>query len=187
MKKKRVPVARPGGRSARVREEVQGALRWLLQRKPQAEISIPDIAERSGVHAATIYRRWGTVQGLMLDMTVDRISQESPMPDTGTLEGDLYAWGRRLAAAVAGPDGPVLMRTIVQAKPSERGALLRRAEDIQAVLDRASARGETVLRYTDILDGVLAPIFMRQLMGVDGLDDALVRQLVRRTIGAERR
>src|SRR5262245_35179849 len=70
-------------------------------------IGIADIADRSGVHAASIYRRWGTVQALLLDMTVARISHQSPMPDTGSLEGDLLAWGLRLARSVSGPEVPV--------------------------------------------------------------------------------
>ncbi|HTU57587.1 MAG TPA: TetR/AcrR family transcriptional regulator C-terminal ligand-binding domain-containing protein [Polyangiales bacterium] len=180
--KAKKPLPRPGGRTARVRAEVQEALRWLLARKPQAEISIADIAERSGVHAATIYRRWGTLEGLMLDMTVERISRDSPMPDTGTLEGDLYAWGQRIASSVVGPDGPVLLRTVMQAKPSDRSVLLRRAGEIQTLLDRAVARGEPALRYEDVIDGLLAPIFIRQLFSLGGLDDGFVRTLVRRTI-----
>jgi AcrR family transcriptional regulator len=180
--KKRKPVPRPGGRSARVRSAVEDAVRWLLQRKPQADISIGDIAERSGVHAASIYRRWGTVQELLLDMTLDRISQESPMPDSGTLEGDLFAWGWRMASAATGPDGPVLLRAVVQAKPGDRALLLRRGTEIQGMLDRAAARGETRLTYEDAIDGLVAPIMVRQLLGLQGLTDDFVRMLVRRTI-----
>jgi len=180
--RKPVPRPRPGGRSALVRAAVEDAVRWLLQRKSQADVSIADIAARSGVHAASIYRRWGTVQALLLDMTIDRISQESPMPDTGSLAGDLFAWGERLAKMTAGPDGPVLVRAVVQAKPSDRALLLRRAIEVQGMLDRAAARGEARLDYEDAVDGLVAPIMMRQLFGMGGLDDAYVRTLVRRTI-----
>jgi AcrR family transcriptional regulator len=180
--KKRRPVPRPGGRSARVRAAVEDAVRWLLQRKPQADISIADIAERSGVHAASIYRRWGSVQALLLDMTIDRISQESPMPDTGSLEADLFAWGLRLANTASGPDGPVLLRAVMQAQPSDRAMLLRRAGEVQAMLDRAATRGEARLHYEDAVDGLIAPILLRQLFGIGGLDDDYVRTLVRRTI-----
>ncbi len=158
-------------------------MRWLLERKPQAEISIADIAERSGVHAASIYRRWGTLPALLLDMTVERISQDSPMPDTGSLEGDLFAWARRLAGAVTGPDGPVLVQAVVQAGPADRALLLRRGEEIQSMLDRAAARREVRLTYADVVDGLIAPIYIRQLFGMGGLDDGFVRTLVRRTIG----
>ena len=182
MVKKRRPVPRPGGRSARVRAAVEDAVRWLLQRKPRADVSIADIAERSGVHAASIYRRWGSVQALLLDMTIDRISQESPMPDTGSLEGDLFAWGWRLASTATGPDGPVLLRAVMQAQPSDRAMLLRRAGEVQAMLDRAAARGETRLHYEDAVDGLVAPLLLRQLFGIGGLDDDYVRTLVRRTI-----
>lgn len=180
--KKPKPIPRPGGRSARVRADVEEAVRALLRRKAQADISIADIAELSGVHAASIYRRWGTVQGLLLDMTIERISRDSPMPDTGSLEGDLLAWGRTLASSVTGSDGPLLLRVVVQAKPADRAMLLRRAAEIQVVLDRAAARGEARLTYADVVDGLVAPIYLRQLFGIGGLDEDFVRTLVRRTI-----
>jgi Tetracyclin repressor-like, C-terminal domain len=122
-------------------------------------------------------------------MTLDRLSQESPMPDTGTLEGDLFAWGCRIAGTVTGADGPVLLRAVIQAKPGDRAMLLRRGEEIQVMLDRATARGEPHLDYEDTVDGLVAPIMLRQLLGIQGLSDDFVRVLVRRTIsfGSPRR
>jgi AcrR family transcriptional regulator len=180
--KKRKPIPRPGGRSARVRAAVKGAVRWLLQRKTPGEVSIADVAERSGVHAASIYRRWGTIERLMLDMTVESISDESPMPDTGSLADDLVTWGRRIADAVSGPDGPVLLRTTMNAKPKDRVLLLRRVAEVQAMLDRAVARGEPQVSFVDVVDCLIAPIFMRQAFGIGGMDDDFVRELVRRTM-----
>jgi AcrR family transcriptional regulator len=176
------PVRRTGGRSARVRADVEEAVRVLLQRKTESEITIADIAERSGVHAASIYRRWGNVQALLLDMTVARLSRDSPMPDTGTLEGDLFTWAQRIAASVSGPDGPALLTASMRAAPRERALLLQRANEIQAMLDRAAARKEAKLHFTDVVDGLIAPIYVRQLFGIGGLDARFIRTLVRRTI-----
>jgi AcrR family transcriptional regulator len=176
------PARRTGGRSARVRADVEEAVRALLSRKAESEITIADIAERSGVHAASIYRRWGNLQALLLDMTVARLSRESPMPDTGTLEGDLFIWAQRIAASVSGPDGPVLLQAVMRASPKERALLLQRAAEIQSMLDRAAARKETKLHFTDVVDGVIAPIYLRQMFGIGGLDARFLRKLVRRTI-----
>lgn len=180
------PVRRTGGRSARVRADVEQAVRALLQRKSESEITIADIAARSGVHAASIYRRWGNLQALLLDMTVARLSHDSPMPDTGTLEGDLVTWAQRIAASVTGPDGPMLLRAVMRASPEERAFLLQRADEIQAMLDRAAARQEAKLHFTDVVDGLIAPIYVRQLFGIGGLDASFIRKLVRRTIGYDR-
>ena len=176
------PLRRTGGRSARVRVDVEDAVRWLLARKAEGEITIADIAGRSGVHAASIYRRWGTVQALLLDMTMARISRESTMPDTGTLEGDLLVWAQRIATLVKGPDGLVLLRTVMQAGPRARASLVNRGNEIQAMLDRAAARGEPRLDHTDVIDGVLAPIYVRRVFGIGGVDGDYLRRLVRRTI-----
>jgi AcrR family transcriptional regulator len=179
---KKQPVRRTGGRSARVRADVEEAVRALLQRKAESDITIADIAERSGVHAASIYRRWGNLEALLLDMTVARLSRDSPMPDTGTLEGDLFTWAQRIVASVSGPDGPMLLRAAMRASPQERMLLLQRGFEIQEMLDRSAARQEAKLHFTDVVDGVIAPIYVRQMFGIGGLDARFIRKLVRRTI-----
>ena len=180
------PVRRTGGRSARVRADVEQAVRALLQRKSESEITIADIAARSGVHAASIYRRWGNLQALLLDMTVARLSRESPMPDTGTLADDLFTWAQRIAASVSGPEGLALLRAVMRAAPEERALLLQRGNEIQAMLDRAAARKEPKLHFTEVVDGLIAPIYVRQLFGIGGLDAPFLRKLVRRTISFAR-
>ncbi|WP_344245716.1 TetR family transcriptional regulator, partial [Isoptericola hypogeus] len=52
---------RPGGRTARVRSAVHAAVLELIEKHPWEDLSIPLVAEASGVHQATIYRRWGTM------------------------------------------------------------------------------------------------------------------------------
>jgi hypothetical protein len=70
----------------------------------------------------------------------------------------------------------------MQASPKERTQLLRRAEEIQVVIDRARERGEPALTWANIVDGMVAPIYLRRVFGIPGLDDDVVRTVVRRTI-----
>ena len=87
---------RPGGRSARVRAAVHRAAEELLAEGGPDAATVPAVAARAGVHATTIYRRWGSAAGLLSAVAVGRLTGggELVTPDTGTLRGDLTGWAR---------------------------------------------------------------------------------------------
>jgi hypothetical protein len=43
------------------------------------------------VHKTTLYRRWRTREALMLDALLEQGRERVPIPDTGSLHGDLVA------------------------------------------------------------------------------------------------
>src|ERR1700746_3408253 len=101
---------RPGVRSARVRAAVlQAALEAMAEHGPGG-VTISEIARRAGVHATSVQRRWGTAENVMLDAMLTRSQDELPIPDTGTLRGDLIAFARLIAAYLATPLGAALQR-----------------------------------------------------------------------------
>jgi len=53
----RVGLQRPGGRTERVRRTVAEAVLSFIQER-KLDFSYNDVAERSGVHKTTLYRRW---------------------------------------------------------------------------------------------------------------------------------
>jgi AcrR family transcriptional regulator len=180
---------RVGGRSARVRAAVHAAVSELMAQNGPGQVSIAEVAARSGVHRASIYRRWGTPQALALDVAVTRLEADLPVPDTGTLRGDLLAYATQAAEQLSRPDGLWLLHAILAARTARDNArrpsrLQSRATQIQDMLDRAVPRGEPGLRFTDVIDGVLGPIYMRTLFGIGGLDQAFLAALVDRTITA---
>src|SRR5580692_7338332 len=63
----------------------------LLASRGLAAMSIEEIAARAGVGKATIYRRWSSKGLLALDAFVTAFAEQQPLPDTGTLRGDLIA------------------------------------------------------------------------------------------------
>ena len=151
-------------------------------------ILVADIAARSGVHAATIYRRWGAPETLVLDVALDKLEAMSPIPDTGSLHGDVLAYARRLTNSVSQPDGFAFLRAVIGACKLDHGPdadgvrhLQRRGVQIQAMLDR-SANQTHELQLTDLFDGILAPIYFRTLFGVGGIDDAYLTTLVDRLL-----
>src|ERR1700691_1881023 len=84
----------------------------LLAERGLAGMSMEEVAARAGVGKATIYRRWRSRGALALDAFMAEFQALQPLPDTGTLRGDLLAalraWGRAGGRApgrrdVAGP------------------------------------------------------------------------------------
>jgi AcrR family transcriptional regulator len=186
---------RPGGRSARVRAAVHEALVKLLAKGDRAGISIADVAALSRVHPTSIYRRWGTLEGLFLDVALARIEDEVPIPDTGSLRDDLLGFAKHAAAHIEAPAGFALLRALIamdEGQPRRKGGpdqerlrlFAPRARAIQEMLDRAAARGERSLQTTDVLDGVLAPLYMRFLFGVGGVNGVYLALLVDRALTA---
>ena len=113
-------------------------------------MSIEEVAARAGVGKTTIYRRWPSKGLLALDAFVDSFREEQPLPDTGTLRGDLlsalHAWVRAVTQTAM---GPMLTGLIAEAQhdPELRGAWRDRVleplrQQHRVMLDRAIARGE---------------------------------------------
>lgn len=183
------PVRRPGGRSARVRDAVHHAVIELIAEQGYGNFAIASIAARAGVADTSIYRRWGTAEALLMDVVVSRLNELSPLPDTGDLETDLRMFAAKAAEDVSGADGLALLRTVVtvMATGSDGEAardrfLFARVEQIQAMLDRARHRDEEPPDVLDVLDLVLAPIYIRVLFGAGELTPEYTSRLVDRLL-----
>lgn len=188
------PRKRPGGRSARVRHAVLDATLALLIEDPDG-FTIPQVAARAGVHDATIYRRWGTREALIVAAVAERIGAEAPVPDTGSLRGDVAAFVERSVAFLASPLGSRLVRATVAAPrlatPEAREAYWPdRLATIGAIFARAVARGEIPAGVDPALaaEALLAPLYFRLLISQRPLDAeavAEVTEFVLRAVGAD--
>jgi len=159
---------RPRGRSERVRHQVHQAVLELLQERTADDLTIPLIAERSGVHQATLYRRWGTVPVVLQDLVESGPARTSPLPDTGTLRGDLDAYATSVADSLSGPLGVLILRTAVSNIPShgDRGPssiLVERTVQLEQMLHRARLRGEPAPTVDELLEIVVAPLYFHAL------------------------
>jgi AcrR family transcriptional regulator len=160
----------------------------LLAERGLGAMSIEEIAARAGVGKATIYRRWPSKGLLALDAFVASFAAQQPLPDTGTLRGDLTAALRAWVRAVTvTPMGSVLAGLIGEAQhdPSLRAAWrdrvlepLRRRHRI--MLDRAVARGEISASVDQevVLDLFFGAAQHRLLLGHLPLDDTFVVDVV---------
>jgi AcrR family transcriptional regulator len=177
---------RTGGRSARVVTAVHDAVNHLVAQGDPRQITVAEIAERAGVNPTSIYRRWGTLEALVLDVEAARLQVTSPIPDTGTLRGDLLAFATGAAKDIARPGGLAFLLAVLgvseESEPRRSAPLRERGAQIQAMLDRARDRGETALDQTDVYDCILAPIYLRTLFNVGGLTKSRLAIFVDRAI-----
>jgi AcrR family transcriptional regulator len=181
------PVRRPGGRTARVRAAVHRAVLDLLADHDWDQLSLPLVAQRAGVHPATLYRRWGTVPALLDDVVTEQLSRASAVPDTGSLRGDLERYAVQAARDVAGPLGIVFLRAATLATRSDQARppppyMARRGVQLQDMLDRAAARGETPPTLVELLEVVLAPLYFHALFFNRPADADHARTLVDRLL-----
>ncbi len=144
------PVPRGRPRSQEADRAILTATVDLLAERGLDGMSIEEVAARAGVGKATIYRRWPSKGLLALDAFVSSFQAQQPLPDTGTLRGDLAAALALWVRAVTGtPMGRMLTGLIAEAQhdPELRAAWRERVlEPLRAqhriMLDRAVARGE---------------------------------------------
>ncbi|WP_439677916.1 TetR-like C-terminal domain-containing protein [Embleya sp. MST-111070] len=174
---------RPGGRTARTRAEVLSAVLAELGEPDQGGLTMENVARRSGVHVATIYRRWRTVEGLIVDLLTWISFNEIPFPDTGSLEGDLRALSRSIVALYR---DDIRFRTMIEtivAGATRDSAAERALHDFFAernagaavIVERAIARGELPPETDgiELIAALGAPVYYRMLVVRRSLDTAL--------------
>ncbi|MBF8186071.1 TetR/AcrR family transcriptional regulator [Nonomuraea sp. K274] len=161
---------RPGGRSARVRDAVRQATIAELVECGYPGLTVERVAERSGVHKTTVYRRWGNVEGLISDALELARQEPWPIPDTGTIEGDLRGVVQLVRTGFADPElGPVSSAFVAAAmqNPAAARALheffVSRHEQSAEVVRRAVKRGELpeVVDVQEVIRVAIAPVYYR--------------------------
>jgi len=153
---------RTGGRSARVQESIHAAVRALLDEQERATLTVPQIAGRAGVTPSTIYRRWGDLASLLADVAVSRLQPDAAPADTGELHGDLLAWAEQYLDEMNSEPGRAMARDIVSSCRSGYCTTILRGQ-LQAICERAEARGEVPPSVDHLLDLIVAPIVFRIL------------------------
>jgi AcrR family transcriptional regulator len=177
---------RPGGRSARVRRAVLDATLAALSEHGVAALSVNDVAARADVHETSIYRRWRTRDNLILDAVLSHSEQSLPIPDTGSLRGDLMALLDELAVFLTSPLGNTLAHVLAAAAQDPASANARadfwqaRRQAVQPVFDRAIKRGELPAKidWPLLVEVLSAPLHYRTLVSHEPLDSALHPRLI---------
>ncbi|MFC9749655.1 TetR/AcrR family transcriptional regulator [Streptomyces niveus] len=172
---------RPGGRTARVRAAVLRTAGDALAEHGFARLDLADVARRADVGKSTVYRRWGTVAGLVADLLTDMAEQSLPRTETGSLLGDLRANAELVRSTLADPRQGALFKAVIAAATTDTRTAesLHRFYEIRVAewapcVEHAVLRGE-LPKGTDpyeVIRAVSAPLYYRLLTSDAPLDEA---------------
>ncbi|MEU7221633.1 TetR/AcrR family transcriptional regulator [Nocardia iowensis] len=138
---------RPGGRTARIRAQVLEAVSAELTEHGYDALSIDGVATRSGVHRATVYRRWHDVGGLLADVFHAASQQPWQPRDTGSLRGDLAALNHEIQDSLSEESSIAVALIAVSFRSEGAARALRqlwedRYTQSEIIVQRAIHRGE---------------------------------------------
>lgn len=154
-----------------------------------ASLHMEAIAKRAGVSKETLYRWWHSKTEVILDAMAEYGQQAVPVPDTGTLLGDLREFLRATADSADPPTVRVLRHLAAAAAADEGEALqirdrflARRRAALGELLDRAVARGEIEAGHAALArDLIYGSLWYRIIFDIAPLDtlwaDAIARVL----------
>ena len=168
---------RPGGRSAQVQSVVRKALEELIAQEGRDKVTVPAVAERAGVSASSIYRRWGDVNGLLGETATQRLDPNRPLPETGDLKAELAAWAKELITHLNKAGNTSMLKAAAALAGSEdTNCLKNRRAEATVLVNRAQARGDATPSVQQVLDHLMAPIIYRLIFG-SGVQPGLADQL----------
>ena len=174
-------------RSERSRAAVLRVTSELLRGVGLRAMTTDEIATRSGVSKATIYKWWPNKYAVAVEAFLSEVMAEAPDPDTGSAREDLRTVLRGVMHYFSGPRGRVYAQLvgesqsdpIVQRELREHLVAPRR-ELVRAILDRGVARGElrADVDQDAVIDMVFGPPVYRLVTGHAPLDEATADALV---------
>ena len=149
-------------------------------------LRVDAVAARAQASKATLYRHWPTKAELVTDAVRTCKAADAPLPDTGSLRGDLVAWFCDMACMIGSEEGPILAGLFMALHTDpELASQLRQMQEsklplAESICERALARGELRPGYDARLIEEIVPamVFMRRFALGEPLDQAFIDHLV---------
>lgn len=180
---------RPPGRPrdpAADRAILQATLELVAQ-EGEAGLAVERVATRAGVSKATIYRRWSSMDEVLL-AAVEGLAEAIDAPDTGDLRHDLSAIADSLTHLFAAPDVARLVATLAAqmasrpelARAVREGFLAGRRRAAADALAREQQRGglRDGVDLEVAVDLLAAPFYYRLLLTGDPIDERFAGRVV---------
>ena len=172
------------GPSRRVTEKVFTATLALMEESGTSRLSMEAIADRSGVHKTTLYRRWGSVNELIKAAISDVDMAEPAFQDTGSLLGDLQHLAKQFSLHFSQAEMVGILRVLAGNPDQDLAALMaeywaERSSLFTALLDRAQERGDRICveQFQLAIETMVGAMLVRVLMTRQDLDEPWVSQL----------
>jgi AcrR family transcriptional regulator len=182
------PPQRGRPRSERSHRAILDAANELLEARGLVDLTIDDVAQKAGVSKATIYRRWPTKGTLVFEAFSAGFLTRQPVPDTGSLRGDLLAALRAWIRVVKGTvTGRTLVGLIAEVQRDPELAKIWRDHFIgpvrthhRVMVDRAIERGDVApdVDTEVVLDLLYGSAYHRLLQSHLTLSDRFAQSVV---------
>lgn len=169
----------------------------LLDERGFSGFTVDEVARRSGVSKATIYKHWSGGYDVAVDAYGDAVTDAVPVLATGDVVADLKGQILRLAEFCASPRGQVAAQLMAAGTLQERGPELlrdkffaKRRTDTLALVEQGKANGQ-LRRHLDselVIDLLFGPLVFRLFNGLQPLDadqSAEITHMALRAIVAE--
>ncbi|MGW4488339.1 TetR/AcrR family transcriptional regulator [Amycolatopsis sp. NPDC004368] len=172
----RVTGERSGGRSSLVVAAVRRAVEDLVRELGAEKVTVALVAERAGVAATSIYRRWGDLPSLINEVVLYRLDPNRELPDTGDTWADIRSWAQEIARHFGTPANTALLRAgaaLAHTTPSDCTATRRK--EAASLAERTRAGGPTT---EQLIHHLVAPIAYGTIFGVASVTPETVDRLV---------
>jgi AcrR family transcriptional regulator len=188
-------------RDARVHQAILDTTLQMLSEVGYGRLTIEGVAARAGVGKGTIYRHWPSKGALVVEAVSGPICpittgkwtvRLGPLPDSGSLRGDLLTFVQRVqfafTAPLAGETLPGLAVDLAQdpdlAERFRDCVVQPKRDCLAGALERAGRRGELRgdVDVNLLCDMLVGPVLYRSFLTRQPLDDGAARDLVGRVL-----
>jgi AcrR family transcriptional regulator len=183
-------VVEKAGRTLRLSEErvrvILQSVYELLAEVGYERLRVDAVAARAHASKATLYRHWPTKAALVIDALQACKAEAHPVPDTGTLRGDLLAALTIMAEDITGADG-IAFTSLIVGMHNDQELTKRLLPKLGpnfppavAICARAEQRGELRSDYdVGLIDEIVMPmIFIRHYAFGLPVDAAFIKHIV---------
>jgi AcrR family transcriptional regulator len=154
-----------------ITEAIRGAVLAELATVGYGRLSIEAVARRAGVGKTAVYRRWNSKLDMVLEVVSSIAVRRLPLPDTGSLRGDLELLLHVAARALRHPMALQIIPDLLaeaarnpQIAETLKRALSTNQRDVGLqLIGRAVQRGELPAGYDpDVaVDLIIGPLYWR--------------------------
>lgn len=159
--------SRPGGRTARVSEQVLAATVELIARHGVAAVTYDAVAKLAGTSRATVYRKWPERDGLLRDALMRFAEESVAVPESGDLRADIVEFLCAISDTLVTPTGRAIINASIVSDADDpirqlgREVLEARLGVLQQRIDAAVRSGELPPVDAPFLNTMLAaPVYL---------------------------